>query len=131
KQVSGSFGGPIVKDKTFFFATADYTRQDRTTFLSNTLPAFLLPLKGDLSYSGNYRQTLFSGRLDHKLTSSQNLMVRMNIDRFYDNNPQDAVGGTSAPSVARLYARRSWTAQVNHTTQLGASLLNETRFAWL
>ena len=33
-QVSGSIGGPIVKDKTFFFATADYTRQDRTTFLS-------------------------------------------------------------------------------------------------
>ena len=25
-QVSGSIGGPIVKDKTFFFATADYTR---------------------------------------------------------------------------------------------------------
>jgi len=26
-QVSGSLGGPIVKDKTFFFATADYTRR--------------------------------------------------------------------------------------------------------
>ena len=42
-QVSGSIGGPIVKDKTFFFATADYTRQDRTTYLSSTLPAFVLP----------------------------------------------------------------------------------------
>jgi hypothetical protein len=42
-QISGSVGGPVVRDKTFFFATADYTRQNRTTFLSSTLPAFLLP----------------------------------------------------------------------------------------
>src|SRR6185436_12818874 len=50
---------------------------------------------------------------------------------FDDDNPQDAVGGTNAPSVARRYARRSWTAQVNHTSVLTASLLNEARFAWL
>src|SRR5262249_26313553 len=58
-------------------------------------------------------------------------MLRWNLDRFYDNNPQDAVGGTSAPSVARLYARRSWTAQVNHTAKLGMAWLNEARLAWL
>ena len=131
KQVSGSIGGPIIKDKTFFFATADYTRQNRTTFLSTTLPAFLLPADGRLDYTGHYRQTLFDGRLDHKLTSSQTLMFRMNLDRFDDDNPQDAVGGTSAPSVARRYARRSWTAQVNHTSVFSANLLNEARFAYL
>ena len=36
-QFSGSIGGPIVRDKTFFFATADYTRQNRTAYLSSTL----------------------------------------------------------------------------------------------
>jgi hypothetical protein len=130
-QVSGSVGGPIVKDKTFFFATADYTRQNRTTFLSTTLPAFLLPADGNLAVTGHYRQFLFDGRLDHKLTSNQTLMVRMNVDRFSDDNPQDAVGGTSAPSVARRYSRRSWTAQVNHTWVVKANLLNEARFAYL
>jgi hypothetical protein len=130
-QVSGSIGGPIVKDKTFFFATADYTRQNRTTFLSSSLPAFLLPADGHLDYTGHYRQFLFDGRLDHKLSPSQNLMFRMNVDRFFDDNPQDAVGGTNAPSVARRYTRRSWTAQVNYTWVLNASLLNEARFAYL
>jgi hypothetical protein len=130
-QVSGSIGGPIVKDKTFFFATADYTRQNRTTFLSTTLPAFLLPADGHLDYTGHYRQFLFDGRLDHKLTSNQTVMVRFNVDRFSDDNPQDAVGGTSAPSVARRYSRRAWTAQVNHTSVLSAHLLNEARFAYL
>jgi len=58
-------------------------------------------------------------------------MVRFNVDRFHDDNPQDAVSGTSAPSVARLYARRSWQVQVNHTTVFSSKLLNEARFAYL
>jgi len=131
QQVSGSIGGPIIKDKTFFFATTDYTRQDRTTFLSSSLPAFLLPADGRLDYTGHYRQFLFDGRLDHKLTSRQTLMGRFNIDRFYDDNPQDAVGGTNAPSVARRYTRRSVTGQINHTAVIKANLLNEARFAYL
>jgi hypothetical protein len=130
-QYSGSLGGPVVKDKTFFFTTADYTRQNRTTFLSSTLPAFLLPADGHLDYTGHYRQFLFDGRLDHKLTSNQNLMFRFNVDRFSDDNPQDAVSGTSAPSVARRYSRRSWTAQANHTLVISPTLLNEARFAYL
>ncbi len=130
-QVSGSIGGPFIKDKTFFFATADYTRQNRTTFLSPTLPAFVLPADGHLDYTGHYRQFLFDGRLDHRLTPNQNLMLRMNVDRFSDDNPQDAVSATNAPSVARRYSRRSWTAQLNHTTAFSANVLNEARFAYL
>ncbi|MFL6254602.1 MAG: carboxypeptidase regulatory-like domain-containing protein [Pyrinomonadaceae bacterium] len=131
RQVSGSIGGPIVKDKTFFFASSDYTRQNRTTFLSTTLPAFLLPADGQLDYTGHYRQFLFDGRLDHRFTSSQSLMMRFNVDRFFDDNPQDAVGGTNAPSVARRYSRRAWTAQANYTSVFSRSLLNEARFAYL
>jgi hypothetical protein len=131
QQVSGSFGGPLVHDKTFFFVTADYTRQNRTTFLSTALPAFVLPADGHLDYTGHYRQFLFNGRLDHKFTSNQALMVRFNVDRFFDDNPQDAVGGTNAPSVARRYSRRSWTAQANLTSAFSGNLLNEARFAYL
>ena len=131
QQYSATIGGPIVADRTFFFATADYTRQNRTTFLSTSLPAFVLPPDGNLEYTGHYRQFLFDGRVDHKLTANQNLMFRANVDRFYDDNPQDAVGGTNAPSVARRYSRRSWTAQINHTTVINPRVLNEARFAYL
>src|SRR5207237_2499965 len=124
-QVSGSIGGPIKTDKTFFFATADYTRQNRTTFLSSSLPAFVLPADGRLDFTGHYRQFLFDGRVDHKLTTSESLMVRFNVDRFYDDNPQDAVGGTNAPSVARKYSRRAWTIQSNLTSVITPHLLNE------
>src|SRR5690348_12717882 len=86
QQYSGTIGGPIIHDRTFFFATADYTRQNRTTFLSTSLPAFVLPSDGHLDVTGHYRQFLFDGRLDHKFTSNQNLMFRFNVDRFYDDN---------------------------------------------
>lgn len=131
QQYSGTIGGPIVRDRTFFFATADYTRQNRTTFLSTSLPAFVLPPDGNLAYTGHYRQFLLDARIDHKLTSNQNLAVRMNVDRFFDDNPQDAVGGTNAPSVARRYSRRAWTMQINHTAVINTRLINEARFAYL
>lgn len=130
-QFSGSLGGPIVKDQTFFFATDDYTRQDRTSLLSPDLPAFVLPADGDLAYVGKYRQELLDVRVDHKLAPEQTLMFRFNVDRFHDTNPQDTVGGSNAPTVARQYSRAGWSMQVNHTDVLAPTLLNEIRFSYL
>ena len=130
-QLSGSVGAPLVRDKTFFFVAADYTRQDRTTLLSNTLPAFVLPPDGGLTYVGHYRQKLANARFDHKLTAGQTLMARFNLDRMFDTNPNDAVVGTNAPTVARRYTRGSWSAQANHTATLGPNLINEARVAYL
>src|SRR5207249_4051329 len=118
-------------DQTFFFATADVTRQNRTTFLSNTLPAFVLPADGSLTYVGHYHQELVNARLDHKVTPAQMLMWRFNVDRMFDTNPNDAVVGTNAPTVARRYTRRSWTTQANHTATLSPNLLNEARVTYL
>jgi hypothetical protein len=129
-QLSVSLGAPLKKDKTFFFGTVDYTMQDRTTFLSPTLPSFLIP-DGRLDYVGHYRQALGNFRIDHRLTPTHTLMGRVNFDRFHDTNPNDAVAGTSAPSVARRYSRRSVTGQVNLTSVLGSSVVNEARVAYL
>jgi hypothetical protein len=126
-QYSGTVGGPIVKDKTFFFVSADYTRQDRTTALSPTLPPFVLD-NGALTYVGEYRQELVNTRIDHKINPNQSLMIRFNYDRFHDTNPQDAVIGNTAPSAARIYTRGSWAAMGSHTAILSAGVLNEARF---
>lgn len=130
-QFSGTVGGRIVKDRTFFFASDDYSRQDRTAQLSSALPSFVLPADGSLTYVGQYRQELGNFRIDHKFTPAQSLMARVNIDRFYDTNPQDTVGGTNAPTVARTYSRHGWSVQGNHTSVISSSLLNQARLDFL
>ena len=130
-QFSASIGGPVVTDHTFFFASTDVTRQQRTTQLSSSLPAFVLPPDGSLSYVGDYHQELFNGRVDHRFNPTQSLMARVNIDRMFDTNPNDAVAGTNAPTVARRYTRRSWTTQANHTSVFANNLLNEARVSYL
>jgi hypothetical protein len=133
-QYSGAIGGSIQKDKTFYFIAADHTRQDRTTFLSSSLPALLpateVPADG-LDIIGHYRQTLINARIDHRLTDSQNLMFRFNFDRMADDNPQDAVSGSAALSTARRYSRQGMSFQGNHTWVISPSLLNEARVVYL
>jgi len=128
-QYSASAGGRLIQDKTFFFGSFDYTRQNRVTALSPSLPAFVLE-DGSLTYTGEYRQKLFNARVDHKLTMNQALMFRFNLDHMFDTNPNDAVINTTAPSAARRYSRRGWSTQVNHTSVLSPTLLNEARVSY-
>jgi len=112
-QVSGSIGGSVIKDKTFFFVTADHTRQNRTTFLSPTLPSFVLPPDGSLTYVGHYRQELVNARLDHKLSPAQTLMLRANYDHFLRHQSERRrCRHQCANRGAKVYARR-----VDHTAQ--------------
>ena len=110
-QSPARFGAPIFKDKTFFFVTADYTRQDRTTFLSSTLPAFVLPADGSLTYVGHYRQELVNARVDHKLIADADadVPVRTSIGSSTTQPERRRRRRPNAPTVARRYTRRSWT----------------------
>jgi hypothetical protein len=97
--------------------------------LSPSLPAFVLE-DGSLTYTGEYRQKLLDARVDHKLTPKQTLMFRYNLDQMFDTNPNDAVINTTAPSAARRYTRRGWSTQVNYTSVLSTTLLNEARVSY-
>jgi len=98
-QGSGSFGGPLIKDKNLLLSSLRITRVriERRSFRVRC-PRSSCRRIGDLAYTGHYRQALVNTRLDHKLTQNQTLMFRFNYDGFSDDNPQDAVGGTSAPA---------------------------------
>ena len=127
-QVSGSIGGSVIKDKTFIFVTADHTRQNRTTFLSPTLPSFVLPPDGSLTYVGHYRQELVNARLDHKLSPAQTLMLRANYDHFLRHQSERR---RCRHQCANRGAIGGWTTQLNHTAVVNANLLNEARASYL
>jgi hypothetical protein len=121
-QGSVAGGGPLVKDRTHYFIAADYTHQDRTAAITSPLAT------PGAAVLGHYRQTLVNGRLDHKVNAATGLMARVNLDRFYDTNPQDTVSGNVLPSAGRQFTRHAYTAQVNGTSVISSSMLNEARF---
>ncbi|MBZ5558115.1 MAG: TonB-dependent receptor [Acidobacteriia bacterium] len=121
-QGSFALGGALVKDQTHYFVAADYTHQDRTAAVTSPLVA------AGTTAVGNYRQALVNGRLDHKVDPANSLLLRFNLDRFYDTNPQDAVSGNVLPSAGRQFTRHAWTAQMNHTAVISSNMLNEARF---
>ncbi len=123
-QGSFALGGAFVPDRTHYFAAADFTHQDRTASITSPL------VPAGSTIKGNYRQALIDARLDHKIDPANSLMARVNLDRFYDTNPQDAVSGNVLPSAGRQFTRHAWTAQVNETAVLSSSMLNEARFEY-
>lgn len=124
-QGSFALGGPIRKDTTRFFVAADYTRQDRTAPVTTPLVA------AGTTFVGEYRQVLVDARLDQKLAPGHDLMVRVNVDRFHDTNPQDAVAGNVLPSAGREFTRNAFSIQANETAVLGQNVVNEARIAYL
>ena len=104
-QFGGSVGGPIVKDKLFFFF--DYDGQRNTT--PNTVAPAVLPSPTDTlglsvlpglqqyfaSYANSLNNNVYLGKVDWNLSDRQHVSFRYDADRFTGLNYENA-GATSA-----------------------------------
>jgi hypothetical protein len=76
-QYGGSFGGPILKDKLFFFLDAERTKQD---LLNPVLPGGTFA--GDVgNYDSPFRETEGVGRLDWQINSRYKFFYRFSYDQ--------------------------------------------------
>ena len=107
-----------------YFAAVDFTHQDRTAPITTPL------VPAGTTIVGRYRQALVDGRVDHKVNDRHSLMIRGNLDRFYDTNPQDAVSGNVLPSAGRRFTRHAYGGQINEISILSSTMLNEARFEY-
>jgi outer membrane receptor protein involved in Fe transport len=86
-QAGASLGGPIVQDRTFFYANLEYTR-DRNRQIVDA------PALGVVdTVTGNNAFYLGSIRLDHRLTDAWTLGLRANVGRVTIDRPGGGLGG--------------------------------------
>src|SRR5262249_49482957 len=67
-------------------------------------------------------------RFDHQVNNNNLLTARINIGRFSDTNPADAVANNVLPSAGRRFRKRTYAAQLSDTATLSNWALNEAHF---
>jgi hypothetical protein len=119
-QTAASFSGALGRDrKTHFFSAAEYNREAKASPITSPIAPG--------SYVGHYRGWLGLVRLDRQLSDNNNIFLRANIDSFSDTNPNGIVGGSSLPSVARIFRRRTYSGELGDTSVFSGHLLNNAR----
>jgi hypothetical protein len=119
-QTAASLGGKIGGDgKTHFFLAGEFNRQYRAS-------PVISPLDPE-NYVGHYRGWLGLLRLDREINERNNAFLRMNMDHFYDTNPNGIVGGNSLPTVARIFRRYTYSGELGETAVLSPRMVNNAR----
>ncbi|MGB6974254.1 MAG: carboxypeptidase regulatory-like domain-containing protein [Terracidiphilus sp.] len=111
-------GGPLGRN-TFFLGSGEYSYQDRASpVVSPVAPG---------NYIGHYRDWMGFLRVDHTISKAQRVFLRLGEDGFFDTNPNGIVGGNTLPTVARVFHRKTYTAELGDTAVLRPTTVNEIR----
>lgn len=141
-QFGGTVGGPIKRDRAFFFFDYDGQRNTLPNFVFLNLPAGFTPTDSfqraalayltarDASWLRTLNQDVYFGKADLHIDPSQLLVFRWNSQRFtgagFENGgTQNSLEHTGASDVTTdsLSATHTWTA--------APTVVNEARFTWL
>jgi outer membrane receptor for ferrienterochelin and colicin len=126
KVFGGFLGGPVQKDRTFFFLSYDHTVRDETGVVSvadNVLRAF--NQSTDKNIPQPTRNPRFLAKLDHRLSPDQTLSFRAR----YDHQTQANVGVGGVNTIERGYdfTRTDQDYALSHTWVISPRALNEFR----
>lgn len=152
QQFGGSVGGPIIKDKLFYFFTYDGFRKVNPIFYTSsisaaTLDSYTCPspvtdaqcttaknyLEGLVgSTARNIKQDIFFPRLDYQLNDKNHLSVNFNWQNFnepngYNTSVTSNNGSVTQNGTANFHERFL---VANWSTAFTPTLANEVRFQW-
>ena len=117
-QTAASVSGPVFR-KTHFFLAGEWNREAKASPITSPL--------APNSFVGHYRGWLGFLRLDNQINAANNVFLRPSFDQFTDTNPNGIVGGSSLPSVDRIFHRRTYSVGFGETAVLSPHLLNDLR----
>lgn len=142
RQYGFSAGGPILKDKLFYFFVVDMQRDSRPNTVvygrSATQPEVLDPMRASdnafLSRSGAYTtkrdQTAFTARFDYSPTQDHSFQLRINRSNFTGDNGAGTTVAYDSTSLEEgktlsLTGQWNWIVSDNLVSETKISYLNE------
>jgi hypothetical protein len=120
QQISGTFGGPIQRDRFHFFGSYEYEREPQTFSYTTPYPKF------NTSLIGTRKEYKSLGRLDYQFSTRNRLSVR--LSRYDNRVPYDPryTGGSDRTTASAIGTnRRSEQVQATFTQVLGNQAVNE------
>jgi len=152
-QFGGSFGGPVIKEKLFFFGTYDGFRKVNPILYTSTtstpaINAFVCPapvttaqcssaenfLTSEVlgAFPRNLKQDVFLGKLDYELNSTNHLSAVFNWQNW-----EEPYGYNTAPTVNNGGATQNGNGGTherffigNWTKTISSNKVNEVRYQW-
>jgi hypothetical protein len=138
KQYGASLGGPVVRDRTFFFANGEQRLLDQTG-LTTITPGNVAAVNARLAATGYpgtpivtgvYPNPVHSvnliGKVDHQFNRRDHLSVRYSL---YDVNADNSrgAGALNAPSASAGLDNRDQSIAFSNTLSISPRTVNETR----
>ncbi|HJQ35659.1 MAG TPA: TonB-dependent receptor [Thermoanaerobaculia bacterium] len=126
-----TFGGPLVRDRTFYFLSAESLNTDTNNFV-NIDPAAVTLLNaagfpvttGNVPYEVSADEYLV--KLDHHWTSSNSFTGRANYAKLLNENVEP-FGGIIARSRGALQDRKDWAVALSESDVISQRWINELR----
>jgi len=137
-QYGASLGGPILRDRTFYFANVEQRKLDQVG-LTTIAPASVDAINARLAavgypgspvstgtYANPVDTTNVFGKVDHQINDEDQLGVRYALYHVTSTNSRGA-GGLSAPSASAGLDNLDQTIAFSNTWSLSSRTVNETR----
>jgi hypothetical protein len=130
-QWGGTLGGPLKRDRTFFFGSFEKLDVETNNFVTinsaaaATLNAAGFPVElGNVPYDVRFVQAL--AKIDHQWTSDHSLAVRGHFSDVTNENVEP-FGGIVSRSRGAVQLRTDWSIAASHVDILSPSLVSESR----
>ena len=128
QQFGGSVGGPIIKNKLFFFFAYEGERQPSTIFDSPTGYTTLAGQQLSFTFANNLNTRTYLLHTDWRISNNHRLSVRGSGSTY--EVPFANVSGTAAPTRATDATRTSYAVTGTWTWTLTRALVNEAKIGF-
>lgn len=115
-------GGPLIKDRTFWFTSFEQTRQ--------ATPLQLTPPGGSINLTVPTKEILWSVKVDHKLSANNSITARFNQQRDLQDNLLVQIANFAAPESLVSSVVHDHTLNISLTSTPTNHIVNEARFFW-